>query len=129
MLHRRLRNDRAGGWTPGRPAGSLSGATLPMLPPPIRVSGVVATVEPSLAAAAGAARPGLTINVLYDASVDAAPAAFKTAFAAAVQFFESNFTDPVTITLEVGFGSVGSLSLDATALGETWYYTDSYSYA
>jgi len=44
---------------------------------------------------------GLSLNVVYDASVNSAPAQFKTAVAAVVQYFESIFTDPITITIDV----------------------------
>ncbi len=54
----------------------------------------------------GSASAGLVINVFYDASVANAPAAFKTDVAAAVQFFQSHFSDPVTININVGYGEV-----------------------
>jgi hypothetical protein len=46
------------------------------------------------------------INISYDASVNNAPAGFKPAVAAAVQFLQSTFTIPVTINIAVGFGEV-----------------------
>jgi Ca2+-binding RTX toxin-like protein len=69
------------------------------------------------------------INVVYDASVNNAPAAFKTDVTAAVQYFESHFTDHVTITIDVGYGEVGGYSLGSGALGESLTYLSSYSYS
>ena len=69
------------------------------------------------------------INVTYDASVANAPAAFKTVVAAVVQYFESKFSDNVTININVGYGEVGGYTLDAGALGESLTYLNSYSYS
>ena len=54
---------------------------------------------------------GLTINVDYDASVANAPAAFKTTVAAVVSFLESQFSTPITITIDVGYGEIDGSSL------------------
>lgn len=79
-------------------------------------------------ATAATASP-FVINVSYDASVASAPAAFKAGVAAAVQYFESQFTDHVTININVGYGEVGGYTLGAGALGESLTYLNSYSYA
>ena len=47
---------------------------------------------------------GLTINVTYDSSVGSAPAGFKTAVTAAVDFLEHAFSNPVTINIALGYG-------------------------
>ena len=44
-------------------------------------------------------------------------------------YFESQFTDPVTINLNVGYGEVGGYSLGSGALGESLTYLSSFSYA
>jgi hypothetical protein len=61
---------------------------------------------------------GLTINVDYDASVASAPAAFKTTVAAAVAYLESQFSTPITITIDVGYGEIDGSSL-GTDLGRS----------
>ncbi|MBC7578423.1 MAG: calcium-binding protein [Tardiphaga sp.] len=82
----------------------------------------------SSAATAATASP-FVINVSYDASVGSAPAGFKAGVAAAVQYFQSQFTDHVTININVGYGEVGGYTLGAGALGESLTYLNSYSYA
>jgi hypothetical protein len=72
----------------------------------------------SSATSGGSQGSGLIINVTYDASVANAPAAFKTDVAAAVQYFESEFTNPDTININVGYGEVDGQSLGSGALGE-----------
>jgi len=68
------------------------------------------------------------IKITYDASVNNAPAAFKTAVQSVVQYFESQFTDPVTININVGYGEVDGRQLSAGALGQSLSYLNSYSY-
>jgi Ca2+-binding RTX toxin-like protein len=77
----------------------------------------------------GASTSPFQINITYDSSVANAPAGFKTAIDAAVQYFESQFTDAVTINLNVGYGEVGGYSMGAGALGESLTYLTSFSYA
>jgi len=75
------------------------------------------------------ASSGLVINVVYDASVANAPPGFTTAVAAVVSYYESVFTDPVTITIDVGYGEIDGQPLAANALGESETYLTSVSYA
>jgi hypothetical protein len=72
---------------------------------------------------------GLSLNVVYDSSVNSAPAQFKAVVAAVVQYFESTFTNPVTITIDVGYGEVAGQSLVAGALGESNTNAQSYTYS
>jgi len=76
-----------------------------------------------------AASSGLVINVVYDSSVNNAPAGFKTAVAEVVSYFESHFSNPVTITIDVGYGEIAGQSLGSNALGESETYLTSVSYA
>jgi hypothetical protein len=69
------------------------------------------------------------INVVYDSSVNNAPAAFKADVAAAVSFFETHFTDHVTLNIDVGYGEVGGYTLGSGALGESLTYLSNYSYS
>lgn len=57
-----------------------------------------------------------------------APAGFTATVAAVVAYFESQFTDPVTINIDVGYGEVGGSKLDSGALGESLTYLTSSSY-
>jgi len=77
----------------------------------------------------GATNSPLHINISYDSSVANAPAAFKTTVAAVVQYFESQFTDAVTVNIHVGYGEVDGSSLGSNALGESLTYLSSFSYA
>ena len=71
----------------------------------------------------------MIINIAYDLSVNSAPAGFKTAVAAVVQFFQSHFLDPVTININVGYGEVANQVLGSGVLGESLTYFNSYSYS
>jgi hypothetical protein len=44
------------------------------------------------------------INLIYDSSVNAAPAAFKTAMAAAASFLDALIVNPITVNIQVGYG-------------------------
>ncbi len=61
----------------------------------------------------------LSFNVTYDSSVNNAPAGFTTAFQDAINYYDSTFTNPITIDLSVGWGEVGGSSLSSNALGES----------
>ena len=70
----------------------------------------------------------LQINISYAASAANAPAAFKQAIAAAVQYLEEHFYDPVTLNVEVGYGEVAGQPLDTGAIGEATAPLLLYSY-
>jgi VCBS repeat-containing protein len=72
---------------------------------------------------------GLVIDVVYDASVANAPAGFTAAVAAVVAYYESHFSNPVTITIDVGYGEIDGQALAPDALGESETYLTSVSYA
>ena len=73
-------------------------------------------------AGSSAALQGLVINVTYDSSVANAPAGFVAAFTDAVQFFETTFTDPITIDIDVGYGNVGPDPVSGGAAGQSITY-------
>ena len=64
----------------------------------------------------------MILNVVYDTSVNSAPSAFITAVNLAVNYLQTTFLDPVTVTIDVGYGEVKGSPLGANALGEsiTW---------
>jgi 20S proteasome alpha/beta subunit len=71
----------------------------------------------------------LNINVIYDSSVNSAPSAFKTTITAVVNFLDAQFTNPITINIDVGYGEIAGQSMANGALGESETYYDSVSYA
>ena len=81
-----------------------------------------------LAGGSGSASP-FVINITYDSSVSSAPAAFTTAISSAVQYLESQFSDAVSININVGFGEVNGTSLGSGQLGASYYYLNRYSFS
>uniref|UniRef100_Q01TP5 Ice-binding protein C-terminal domain-containing protein n=1 Tax=Solibacter usitatus (strain Ellin6076) TaxID=234267 RepID=Q01TP5_SOLUE len=69
--------------------------------------------------AAQSARAGLVFNPIFDASTSSAPAGFFVAFNSAVQFLESQYSDPITINLNVGWGEINGGSLSPGNLGQS----------
>jgi hypothetical protein len=70
------------------------------------------------------------IDITYDSSVNSAPAAFKTDIQTAVQYLDNEFTNPVTINIDVGYGEIDDQSLGSGDLGESLsarYEQESYS--
>jgi hypothetical protein len=70
------------------------------------------------------------ISIIYDSSVNNAPAAFKTDVNIAVQYLESLFTNSVTITIDVGYGEIDGQTLGSGDLGESeasQYVAESYT--
>jgi len=72
---------------------------------------------------------GLDINIIWDSSVANAPAGFKSVVESVVQFYESEFSNPVTLNINVGWGEVAGSSLGATDLGMSESFLESYSYS
>ena len=64
-------------------------------------------------------KKGLQFNITYDSSVSQAPAGFEAAFAAAAQFYSSEFSDPITLNIHVGYGEVNGQALNAGNLGQS----------
>ncbi len=61
----------------------------------------------------------MILNVIYDSSVANAPVGFAAAMTQVVNFFQNNFSNPTTVTIQVGWGEVNGQSLGAGALGES----------
>ncbi len=66
----------------------------------------------------------MQINVTYDSSVNSAPAGFEAGVAAAVQYLESEFTNSVTINIDVGYGEIDGQALASDDLGESLWSRD-----
>jgi hypothetical protein len=61
----------------------------------------------------------LSFNLSFDSSMAAAPAGFSPAFNDAIQFYETHFTDPITINLQVGWGTINNQIMAPGPLGES----------
>jgi Ca2+-binding RTX toxin-like protein len=59
------------------------------------------------------------LNLILDSSVANAPAGFTAALNSVVNFFQANFSDPVTVNINVGYGEVNGQALSNGALGES----------
>src|SRR3984885_9662003 len=60
----------------------------------------------------------MQINVIYDSSTKNAPAAFFTAVQAAVNYWDATIENPMTVTMEFGYGKVDGQAIDSGALAE-----------
>ena len=79
--------------------------------------------------AGGTQSTGLNINIIWDSSVANAPASFKSVVQSVVQFYESEFSNPITLNINVGWGEVGGSPIGTSALGESESFLESFSYS
>jgi hypothetical protein len=65
----------------------------------------------------------MQINLIYDSSVNAAPAAFETAMTAAASFLDALIVNPITVNIQVGYGEDENEAIpsDALSLGGANY--------
>jgi hypothetical protein len=61
----------------------------------------------------------MQINFFYDPSVSSAPAGFKTALNMIAQAASLDFTDAITVNIEVGWGEFGGVPMPSGDLGNT----------
>ena len=62
----------------------------------------------------------VNINITYDSSVSSAPAGFKNAINYVAQTFDSYFTNPINVNINVGWGEINNgTALKANAVGES----------
>jgi hypothetical protein len=61
----------------------------------------------------------LVFDVTYDTSVGAAPTAFQTAFQDAIDLYQTTYTDPITINIDVGWGEIDGNPLSPGNLGQS----------
>jgi hypothetical protein len=71
----------------------------------------------------------MSFNVTFDSSVSGAPSGFLTAFNFEVQFLQSQFLDPITINVNVGWGEVAGHALAPGNLGQSQTNQQQYTYA
>ena len=72
---------------------------------------------------------GFVINVSYDQSVSSLPAGFVAAINDVVSYYESIFTAPITVNIDVGYGEIDGQQLQSDALGESETFLGNYSYS
>jgi hypothetical protein len=74
---------------------------------------------------------GLLINVSFDSSVTASSFApqIEQAIDYVASVYESLFSNPITLNIDVGWGEVDGQALSSSDLGESVSNTDSYSYS
>ena len=72
---------------------------------------------------------GLVFSITFDGSVGSAPSGFVAAFEDAAAFYAGQFTNPVTVNLDVGWGEIDGQAISSTALGESETYIDADSYS
>lgn len=70
-----------------------------------------------------------SINVIWDASVQSAPSGFVAGIMNAVHYLESQFTDPVTINIKVGYGEVAGSAMANSNLGSSRWSMVGYNYS
>lgn len=57
----------------------------------------------------------MIVNFTYPSNVSSAPAGFTATLNAVANFFQSTFSDPVTVNINVGFGTVNGQALGGNA--------------
>lgn len=72
---------------------------------------------------------GLQFNLVWDTSVAGAPSGFKSAAIAAATEYTTMFSNPKTITIDVGFGEVGGSALYAGNLAQSRFLGTYETYA
>jgi FG-GAP-like repeat len=71
----------------------------------------------------------MNIHLTFDSSTNSAPGAFFSAMNAVAQFFDSLFTNPITVNITVGYGKINGQSLISGALGESQTNFNQYTYS
>ena len=61
----------------------------------------------------------LLFNVTYDPSIASAPAGFVPAFQDAIALYQTTYTDPITINMNVGWGEIRGNPLNPGNLGQS----------
>jgi hypothetical protein len=69
------------------------------------------------------------INVTYDQSQSSLPTGFVAAINYVVNYYESIFTNPSTVNIDVGYGTIDGQPLQSGALGESESFLATYNYS
>jgi hypothetical protein len=86
----------------------------------LRIRDIFATIF-GLAVTGSSTMPAcaLVFDVTYDPSVATAPAVFETAFQDAINLYQTSYTDPITINIDVGWGEIDGTPLSPGNLGQS----------
>src|SRR5262245_20809268 len=72
----------------------------------------------------------MQINVTFDQPLSSLPDGFVAGVNHVVDYLDRVFTNPVTITIQVGYGEIAGQTMGTGALGESETYVDnSYTYS
>ena len=71
----------------------------------------------------------MNITVMWDTSVNNAPAGFQNDVNAVVAYFENQYTDNISFNLHVGYGEVNGTALNSGNLGQSNFFGHSYTYS
>jgi hypothetical protein len=110
------------------PPDILSSAKAPHQATAGGTSDTTTTTSSSLPAEPASPTP-FTIDINWDSSDSSAPAGFTSDVLAAVKYLETQFVDPVTITIDVGYNEIDGSGLSSGDIGESETYLTSVSYA
>lgn len=91
-------------------------------------TGTTKTTSTTVSAGGTSTTSPFVINITWDTSVGSAPVGFTAGVIAAAQYLESQFVDPVTVNINVGYGEVNGISLGGNQLGASYYWLNSFSY-
>jgi hypothetical protein len=128
-------------WTPW-PGSDAAGSPFEPTPPDLNLFGAVPAVEEPPSSGTGTGTiitygpgTGLVINVAYDSTVTGLMTSNPTLYAeyigavqAAVNFYEAQITNPVSINITFGYGEVNGNPIGGAA-GESEYFYNTFSYA
>ena len=104
------------------PVQSATGGSAPIASSSVTTS---AAPAPTLVGTAGK----LQLNLIWDASVTAAPSGFQAAAIKAASQYASLYSNNEVINIQVGFGEVGGKAMPSGALGASSSYGYSETYA
>ncbi len=124
-----LFSDPGAGAVPSPPDGGQRILSVPLASKVTATIGTTAIPSTEATSGGSSTTSPFVIDVTWDASVASAPAGFETGVMAAVQYLESQFANPVTINIDVGYGEIDGTSLSSDDLGESYYYLNSLSYS
>ncbi|MHB8527895.1 MAG: NF038122 family metalloprotease [Caulobacteraceae bacterium] len=71
----------------------------------------------------------MKINVVFDSSASGAPAGFVQAVDAAAGFWDATITNPISITIDFGYGEIAGQSIGPGALAESESYGYYFTYS
>jgi hypothetical protein len=71
----------------------------------------------------------MTFNISWESNTATAPAGFKPAVLRAVAYLQTQFIDPITINITVGYGAENGNLLGGGTLGQSQFYIQNFTYS